>query len=89
MIFTVFLPYFVTKASEYISRNNWSDPRNWRAGSTLKDRLKYVLAKLLTILSNIYKVVSLINLVLFFVTHSKRTVAERLLNINLERIDPE
>lgn len=83
MILTVFLPYLTTKLSDMISRNNWSDRRNWRAGAPLKDRLKYVFAKLLTILNNLFKVASLVNLLLFFVTHSKRSVPERLLGINL------
>jgi Pex2 / Pex12 amino terminal region len=35
-----------------------------------------------------FKVASLANMILFFVTHSKRSVAERILGIKMERIDP-
>ena len=58
-----------------------------RREATLIDKLKYFLSRFLQLLSNIYKLASLVNMVLFFVTHSKRSLAERILSIDLERID--
>lgn len=35
MIFTVFLPYVVTKIGEHMSRENWNDPRVYRNKPTI------------------------------------------------------
>jgi Pex2 / Pex12 amino terminal region len=37
---------------------------------------------------NLFKIASLVNLILFFISSSKRSLAERLLKIKLTRIDP-
>ena len=55
----------------------------------MKDKLKYLCSRLLNWANNIFKLATLLNLLLFFVTHQKRSLAERLLGIGLERIDPE
>ena len=87
MALTVFLPYLMHKISDFISRNNWNDPRKRRQG-TLGDKLKYFFARLVAILNNLFKLASLMNLILFFVSHTMRSLPERLLGIKLERIDP-
>lgn len=87
MVLTVFLPYGAAKLNDIISSGNWTDPRVLRNG-TFTQKLKYVLAKLVQCVSNMFKVASLVNLIMFFLTHSKRSLAERLLGISLKRIDP-
>jgi hypothetical protein len=86
MVFTVFLPYVVQKLNDIISRNNWSDPRK-RRSNAFSEKVKYFIAKVLSMLNNLFKLASLVNLVLFFVTHSMRSLPERLLGIKLRRID--
>jgi hypothetical protein len=49
MLLTVFLPYVVTKITEYIARENWSDPNLFKHRErppTLIKQLKYMLARL-------------------------------------------
>jgi len=53
-----------------------------------KAKIKYLFAKIIGFLNNLFKVTSLINMIMFFVSHAKRNVAERILGINMERIDP-
>lgn len=55
---------------------------------SFKDKLKFYLAKLLTLIQSLYKILNLVNLVLFFVTHKFRSLCERMLGITMERIDP-
>lgn len=86
MVFTVFLPYGITKLNEKISSDNWNDARS--ANISWKSKLKYLFARMISFINNIFKVASFINMVMFFVTHAKRSVAERVLGIDLERIDP-
>lgn len=85
MVFTVFLPYVVTKLNERISSNNWNDVRT--ANQSRMHKLKYYFARLVSLLNNLFKLASLANLLMFFVTHTKRSVPERVLSIDLERID--
>ena len=53
-----------------------------------KAKIKYLFAKIIGFLNNLFKVTSLIKMIMFFVSHTKRNVAERILGINMERIDP-
>lgn len=53
-----------------------------------KPKIKYVFARIIGLLNNLFKVTSMINMIMFFVSHAKRNVAERILGIDLERIDP-
>jgi hypothetical protein len=87
MVLTVFLPYVMQKINDIISRNKWNDPRKVRTGKFI-EKIKYYFARLIGFVNSFYKLASLVNLVLFFVTHAMRSLPERLLGITLERIDP-
>ena len=86
MVFTVFLPYVITKLNDKISNDNWNDHRSeitsWKA------KLKYFIAKFIGVLNSIFKVASFINMIFFFVSHARRSVAELVLGIDLEQTDP-
>jgi hypothetical protein len=86
MVFTVFVPYFITKLNDKISSENWNDVR--KSNASLKGKIKYLIAKIIGLLNNLFKVTSFINMIMFFVSHAKRNVAERILGIEMERIDP-
>lgn len=86
MVFTVFLPYVITKLNDKISSDNWNDAR--QSSVTWKAKMKYLFARIIGLLNNLFKVTSLINMIMFFVSHAKRNVAERILGIKMERIDP-
>jgi len=82
MVLTVFLPYVMQKINDMITRNNWIDPRKRRTG-TFGDKIKYFFARVIGFFNSLYKLSSLINLLLFFVTHAMRSLPERLLGITL------
>jgi|LauGreDrversion4_2_1035121.scaffolds.fasta_scaffold35410_2 peroxin-2 len=86
MVLTVFLPYLMQKMNDLISKNGWDDPRKGRSGKLI-DKFKYFFARIIGLLNNLYKLASLLNLILFFVTHVMRSLPERLLGISLVRID--
>lgn len=90
MIFTVFLPYLVSKLKDIVERNNWNNPRHAfnKKNVPLEKRLKYLIARLLHYALNLFSVASFINLILFFLSHKRRSLAERVLKVDLERIDP-
>ena len=72
-----------------MSYHNWADRRiPTNRNATLAERLKYILAKFVQGICNLVKVATFINLLLFFITHSKRSLTERLLGIDLHRVDP-
>ena len=88
MVLTVFLPYVVSKINEKISNANWNDKRKLnQPGFIWRERLKYLFSLLISMLTNIFKLASLANMIMFFVSHTKRSVPERLLRIDLETID--
>ena len=87
MLLTVFLPYLVSKANDYFSRNNWMDRSNLRKNAI--DKIKYLITKLFQMVNNLFKIATVINFLMFFMTHKKRNVAERILNIDMMRIDPD
>ena len=76
----------MSKAQDKVSRDYWMNPR--AKDRSLKDKVKFYIAKLLNIIQSMYKVFNLLNLVLFFLTHKFRSVGERILGITLDRIDP-
>jgi len=86
MVLTVILPYLVSKINEYFQRNNWTDRSNLRKNAF--DKLKYFITKLFSMMNGIFKMATLINFLMFFLSHKKRNVAERLLNIDMKIIDP-
>ena len=88
---TVFLPYAVAKLKDVVERGNWSNPRHaWgKKDVPLAKRLRFLAARVLQWGLNLFSVASLLNLLLFFWTHARRNLAERLLGVGLERIDPE
>lgn len=88
MVFTVLLPYGVGKINEYMQNHNWSDPKNMKS-ENLKDKLKYMIYKVIHLMQNIYKICSFLNFLKFMITSSKRNVAERILGVGMGRIDPD
>jgi hypothetical protein len=73
--------------NDLIQKRNWIDNK-YKRSAKFADKLKYIFAKVLNILNNMFKVASFVNLVLFFVTHKMRTIPERLLGITMSKIDP-
>lgn len=52
MLLQVFFPYILTRLNEVMQRGNWNDNRKTGA----RDRLKFVMYKVVQLLQNVFKV---------------------------------
>ena len=55
----------------------------------MAQKVKYIVAKVVQFIANTLKICGLVNFLLFMFTHKGRSFEERLIGVEMKRVDPE
>ena len=83
---SVFLPYIGNRLNELVQRRDWGN-RQLRLHRNARERMKYWLSRVLTILNHFMKIAAFVNILWFLVSHEGRNLVERVSGTEMEVVD--